>query len=93
MAKDRLNEALHGGASEETPAAARRRGSAPSRGYTMSVYVGPERKARIERLQQDWGLNASEAIRLLIDHALADVERGHLKPERETITRAKAPAP
>jgi hypothetical protein len=88
MGEDRLNEALHGG-----PSGAKATRKAPSRGYTMSVYIGPERKARIERLQQDWGLNASEAIRLLLDHALSEVDKGRLTPETETITKAKAPAP
>jgi len=89
--KDKLlNEALTGGLSDEAPSKGKK---APSKGYTMSIYIGPTRKSRIERLQQEWGLNASETVRLLIDHALAEVERGRLKPKMEAVTKAQAPAP
>jgi hypothetical protein len=65
----------------------------PSRDYTLTLYLGPERKSRLERLQTDWNLNASETVRVLLDYALAAVEKGRLKPEKETITKVKAPAP
>jgi hypothetical protein len=64
-----------------------------SRRHTLTIYLGPERKERIEQLQDLWNLNGSQVVRLLIDHALADVDTGRLAPERETITRVKPPSP
>jgi hypothetical protein len=64
----------------------------PSRDYTLTVYIGPERKAQLEHLQNDCNANASEVIRILLDYALAAVNKGRLKAETETITKAKAPA-
>ncbi|NIV30134.1 MAG: hypothetical protein GWN58_11740 [Anaerolineae bacterium] len=96
MGDERLNEALRGGAAsdaESVPGAKETKGKAPSRGYTITVYIGPERKSRLKRLQIDWNLNASEVVRILLDHSLEAVEKGRLEPEKATITKAKAPAP
>jgi hypothetical protein len=69
------------------------KGRFPSRGYTITVYIGGQRKSQLEHLQSEWNLNASETVRLLLDYALEAVDKGQLKPETETITKAKAPAP
>jgi hypothetical protein len=86
MEQNRIGEALAGAQPQHSK-------RAPSKGYTASVYLGPERKSRLDRLQREWRVNRSQAIRFLLDHALKAAEAGKIKPEFETITRAKTPAP
>ena len=86
MAKDRLDEALTAAEPEDANAPA---GKSPSKDWTVSVYVGPELKSRLERLQTEWDVNASELVRFLLGHALEAVDKGKLKPKRETVTRVR----
>jgi len=87
MAKDRLDQALT--AAQPEDANAPMGGKAPSKEWTISVYVGPEIKSRLERLQTEWDVNGSELVRFLLGHALEAVDKGKVKPKRETVTRVR----
>jgi len=86
MAKDRLEQALTPTEPEDANAPA---GKSPSKDWTISVYVGPEIKSRLERLQTEWGVNASQVTKFLLAYALDAVDAGKLKPKRETVTRVR----
>lgn len=88
MVENRLALAL-----ESTHEEAKGKRRSPSKEWTVSVYLGPERKDRVARLQREWNLSASATIRLLLDYSLAAVDKGKLAPEIETVTKAKAPKP
>jgi len=86
MAKDRLDEALTAAEPEDANAPG---GKYPSKEWAISVYVGPEIKSRLERLQTEWDVNTSELVRFLLGHALEAVDKGKLAPKRETVTRVR----
>jgi len=92
MGKDRLNDALSPvGAEGATGAKSTKstKGKTPSRKYTVTVYLTPELKSRLQRLETDWNRSRSQVVRFLLGYALEQVDKGKLKPKRETVTRVK----
>jgi len=88
MAKDRLDEALTAGQPEDakTPAG---KPPPPSKEWNVSLYLSPELKSRLDHLQTEWDVNTSELVRFLLGHALEAVDKGKIKPKRETVTRVR----
>lgn len=87
MDEDRLDEALTSTASPESTARAKSTRKADPN--IQTYYSSPEIRSNMGRLQKEWNVNKSELTRWLLERALEFVEKGKLRPKKETITRAE----
>lgn len=62
----------------------------PSREYIQSWYCPKDKLeilGKLDRLQEEWGVGKSELTVWLLENALELVDRGKIKPSKETVTR------
>ena len=84
---DRLDEAASPVSTASAASTETKRARDPN---IRTYYSSPEIRSRLERVQSEWGLeNESELIKWLLGYALDAVEKGKLKPKRETVTRVR----
>jgi len=89
MGKNEIDSRLDDALTPVSAGSADSTSKAPSKEYLETVYLGPELPSRLDRLQEEWGVNRSELVRWLLEYALAAVAKGKLQPKRETVTRVR----